>query len=355
MENILTLECDSEQRRAASPGEERMSASLRALLTGLIDYAGLFPPAKLPLDQSIQNYLRYRRDLDRWMLGQFVCPVARLSELEPYLREELRDPLLQFGISALGRGGNTTDEFLINLHGDQFAIDMFHAGYGKQAIVSSFEVRVPIAFVFSPAAPAMDLPQSVKVTRDRADGDCLPVMTYWEPAVGADWRTSISALVHSLSTDRIGKKYAMRRSGRPHGLKLRCGGVEPSAFPAPEQVAFTIAACRDAGVSNKFTAGLHHPIRHYDSGLSTKMHGFVNVFGAGVLAHSKRISEQKILAIIEDEDRASFVFTEDEFRWRDLRATTAEITEARRQGVISFSSCSFDEPREDLRKLGWLS
>jgi hypothetical protein len=32
-----------------------MSAGLRALLTGIVDYAGLFPPAKLPLDQAIRN------------------------------------------------------------------------------------------------------------------------------------------------------------------------------------------------------------------------------------------------------------------------------------------------------------
>ena len=46
-----------------------MNASLRALLTGVVDYAGLFPPARLPLDEAIRNYARYRQGSDAWMLG----------------------------------------------------------------------------------------------------------------------------------------------------------------------------------------------------------------------------------------------------------------------------------------------
>ena len=61
--------------------------SLQALLQGVIDYAGLFPPASLSLDESIRNYARYLREPDRWMLGRFICPAARLSELPPYLDE----------------------------------------------------------------------------------------------------------------------------------------------------------------------------------------------------------------------------------------------------------------------------
>ena len=34
-----------------------MSASLRALLEGILDYAGLFPPAQLPLEPAFRNYL----------------------------------------------------------------------------------------------------------------------------------------------------------------------------------------------------------------------------------------------------------------------------------------------------------
>jgi hypothetical protein len=138
------------------------------------------------------------------------------------------------------------------------------------------------------------------------------------------------------------------------GLKLRCGGLEPSAFPSPEQVAFVITACRDALVPLKFTAGLHHPLRHYDEGVKTKMHGFLNVFGAGVLAHRHRLDEEQVRAIIADEDPTHFVFDDDCFRWKDYAATVGEIRLARQLAVTSFGSCSFDEPRDDLRTLGLL-
>src|SRR4051812_47093082 len=62
-----------------------MVSSLRALLNGAIDYAGLFPPASLALRAAFDNYLHYRRDADAWMLGRFICPVAKLRELGPML------------------------------------------------------------------------------------------------------------------------------------------------------------------------------------------------------------------------------------------------------------------------------
>src|SRR3954447_588364 len=78
-----------------------MTASLRALLANVIDYAGLFPPAQLPLDAAIRNYARYRAEPESWMLGRFICPAARLAELSPYVDELFGDgrPL---AVSALG-------------------------------------------------------------------------------------------------------------------------------------------------------------------------------------------------------------------------------------------------------------
>jgi hypothetical protein len=58
-----------------------IARSLRTLLTSLIDYAGLFPPASLPLDRAIANYDAYRRGEYAWALGRFVVPFARVSEI----------------------------------------------------------------------------------------------------------------------------------------------------------------------------------------------------------------------------------------------------------------------------------
>ncbi|HEX4149018.1 MAG TPA: hypothetical protein VHY20_08525, partial [Pirellulales bacterium] len=58
-----------------------MKASLRALLEHAIDYAGLFPPASLSLPEAAGNYTAYSQSAESWLLGQFVCPAARLQEL----------------------------------------------------------------------------------------------------------------------------------------------------------------------------------------------------------------------------------------------------------------------------------
>lgn len=58
--------------------------ALSHFMTELIDYAGLFPPSALPLPEAISNYHAYIHDSDSWMLGPFVIPASRLSELEPY-------------------------------------------------------------------------------------------------------------------------------------------------------------------------------------------------------------------------------------------------------------------------------
>ncbi len=55
--------------------------SLRALLEGLIDYAGLFPPAALSMQDAVRNYARYREGEYAWALGKFVVPGDRAAEV----------------------------------------------------------------------------------------------------------------------------------------------------------------------------------------------------------------------------------------------------------------------------------
>jgi hypothetical protein len=130
--------------------------------------------------------------------------------------------------------------------------------------------------------------------------------------------------------------------------------VEASAFPSVEQVASAMTACRDAGVMLKATAGLHHPIRRFDAGVQSMMHGFLNVFGAGILSHAHGLDEATVGMIVGDESAESFSFKGDAFCWKGLVANRDQIEGARAAAVISFGSCSFDEPREDLRSMGLL-
>ena len=54
--------------------------SLRVLLSEIVDYAGLFPPAQLSMRDAADNYAKYKRGEYNSMLGRFIVPVARLEE-----------------------------------------------------------------------------------------------------------------------------------------------------------------------------------------------------------------------------------------------------------------------------------
>ena len=55
--------------------------ALQTLLHEVVDYAGLFPPAALPIDEAAEHYATYRASDEAWMLGRFVVPAGRLAEL----------------------------------------------------------------------------------------------------------------------------------------------------------------------------------------------------------------------------------------------------------------------------------
>jgi hypothetical protein len=311
-----------------------MSPSLRALLTGIMDYAGLFPPAELPLDEAIRNYARYRTEPESWMLGRFICPAARLTELSPFVAELFREgpPL---AVSALGRGGTDVAAFRDGLRQDVNDITDFRRRHGERVAVGVYETRLPAGI------PTDELTELFISAARLSDPDRL--MPYYEAPGGGEWTAAIPAA-----------RKALKRSSPIAGFKLRCGGLEPVAFPSPAQVALTITAARTAEAPLKFTAGLHHPIRHRDAGIDVVAHGFLNVFGAGVLAAARGLDGATVRDIIEDDDADSFIFTDNGIRWRNHTAIVTEIEFARRSAVISFGSCSFDEPRDDLRALGLL-
>jgi len=52
-----------------------------ALLTRFFDHAPTFPPASLPFAEALAEDRRARESEHAWMLGRFVLPAARLSDL----------------------------------------------------------------------------------------------------------------------------------------------------------------------------------------------------------------------------------------------------------------------------------
>ena len=130
--------------------------------------------------------------------------------------------------------------------------------------------------------------------------------------------------------------------------------VKPEAFPTCERVAGFIDTCRRLGLPLKCTAGLHHPVRHQATEPPVMMHGFLNVFGAGILAQALGVGREVLTACVAETDPAVFSFSGEGFRWRDHLVPAAEIDRARESSLAGFGSCSFAEPRDDLRSLGLL-
>lgn len=312
--------------------------ALKPFLAKILDYAGLYPPANLPLEEAFKNFVEYQDSPDSWMLSRFVIPAKRLPHLTPLMPAAAS--VLAF--STLGRSGSTADEFLINLKLDLEDIHTFRETHGAGVTVDMFEVALP-SLALTDTTQTHDL---VKSASDMLNKNGITVffeapfgVAQGKPS-GEDWQLRAENLIRALR----------KLKDRHIGFKLRTGGVTADVFPSTEQVAWTIASVRDAGVPIKCTAGLHHPVRHYNESVQTKMHGFLNVFGAGVLAEAHGLSQGQIQSILEDENPANFTFDENGFAWKDLRVANSEIT-SNRLFVTSFGSCSFDEPREDLRKL----
>lgn len=301
------------------------AASLRALLAHSIDYAGLFPPANLSLEPALRNQAEYVRLPDAWMLGAFILPASEfdaaardLSQFES--RQSLR-------ISALGPKTEHGDAFQAAISSVLESIGLFRSRGG--GVVSIEQLEMPL-----PAKLDVDSLGTVRA----ALGDAR-LKTFWEaPANTAEGAIRLIAESNAES------------GGGKLGFKLRTGGVTAEAFPSSAQIASALVAAGREKVPIKFTAGLHHPIRLFHESVRTKMHGFLNVLGAGVLGLEHNWSEKQTAAMLEDENPASFSFQDDLFSWRDWKIASEQIV-AQRELVTSFGSCSFDEPRDDLRAL----
>jgi len=295
------------------------SPSARALLEGLVDYAGLFPPAGLAMDDALLEHARWRRSPHSWMLGRFVLPAARLRDFAGAADAHLPEP---------GAGEPWLLSALVGAdpHGDASLVASFNRSHAGRAVVDAVELK---------AAGPEDADASL---------EALPssLAAFVEVPLGGD-------LGDLLSTLR-------RRGAR---AKVRTGGVVPDAIPDPAVLARFIAACAEAAVSWKATAGLHHPIRaeqaltYEPGGPRAVLHGFLNVFAAGVFARGGA-SLADLESVLREEDAGAFRLDDDSLSWRHLRVCTDEVARSRRDFASSFGSCSFAEPVAGLRSLGVL-
>lgn len=307
---------------ALSHEEQEMNNSLQALLTGLIDYAGLFPPAALTMETAVRHYAEYLQAEHSWMLGRFIVPMNRLDEFEraatPLLPKG--NPVQPWHISALAGSDLTTD---LNRIGDFNYLHATDENAGA-AVIDAVELK---------ATKADEIRRAMRL---------LPrsLASYFEIPVTADPTELVLALAQTGAL-----------------AKVRTGGVNAQAFPSTTDLARFISACAAERVAFKATAGLHHPLRAIyrltyepDSELAV-MHGFLNVFLAAAFARFG-LSDDGIRELLEETSPAAFRFDGEGIIWRTHELTLQRIEVVRHTFAMGYGSCSFDEPIADLRKIG---
>ncbi|HEY5256793.1 MAG TPA: hypothetical protein VIJ12_00240 [Candidatus Baltobacteraceae bacterium] len=304
---------------------DTVSPAVAAALTGLIDYAGLFPPAALSVDDALRGYGSAQDGSVPWLLGRFIAPASRLDELRAARGTEA------LAVSAIVDGGADPRRWFDLTHAAIAGLAAYAAGSIR---VESIEVPLPPLASARETYGATIGQLAAAIARDGLDD----VAIYVELVRDARWTTSLEDAMTSLAR---------------HGLaaKVRCGGATADAYPSCEELAaFVIAAVR-AGVPFKATAGLHHPVRRLDPQTGILMHGFLNLLAASLVALHED-DPMGVESALGEEDAGAFTFGEEHFSWRDRRYDVAALARARNRGLVAYGSCSFDEPVADLAAMG---
>ena len=335
-----------------------MKESLRTFMHGLIDYAGLFPPANLPLNEAIDDYIKHLNGENSWMLGRFIIPVSKLNELDQFV--SLFDEIGPLELAVLGSGGNSNDEYLSKIGNDMVKISDYRNRHSGKVRIEVYECKLPSN---SPSKKTMKKATDLLNQNKLSHYHEFPEL----PDVGINYSTDED---ESSWDEEILPVVSMIAELKGAGIKLRCGGIVKEAFPSVEQIAAMIQTCALIDIPMKCTAGLHHPIRHFAEEYDAYMHGFINAFGAGIFTsnfpnpeNSQERFRMFILLshLIGEQVADNFDFGDKGMIWKmgDDRDSIFEfdndsIRNCRGKNMISYGSCSFQEPIDDLKQLGWM-
>ena len=298
---------------------ETPKESVRTLLAEIVDYAGLFPPSQISMPEAVINYATYRHSNYSWMLGRFVLPVARLDEF----METAGELIAKDGSDAWRLSVLAGEDIYQTIR----QIEAFNARYAPNVVGDVLEVRANTESKIENTVNS--LPEGLTAYFEIPTDERLP------------------DLVTALAIHR-------------QRAKIRTGGITKEEFPPTRTIIRFIRTCLAANVPFKATAGLHHPLRCFkpltyaaDAPRGT-MNGFLNLFLATGFARAgfKPIILEEIL---EDEFEESFEFTDNGVAWHgDYFLNTWQLGFVRQKSIVSFGSCSFDEPIADLQEIGLL-
>lgn len=322
---------------------------IQKLTAGSVDYAGLFPPASLPMSETVANFLGYRRDRSRAMLGRLVVTANRLEELRQAVNAlpvEPEDAVDRWQLSVLVPVDAETEYRQLKNCLNQ--IEIFNKRFSEarpiSTLVDSLELKISSGTEL--AALAGLFPSDFNVFFEI---DCV-----------SDPKDAIEALARLRQTSESNSASPngdAALGGRKFFAKIRSGSVIADQIPTVEQVSRFVTVCARYLLPFKATAGLHHPLRNEyrltyeaDSACGT-MHGFINLFVASLFAYEYQLSEQEIAQILQEREPSNFHFEDDRIQWRQFTISLDRIDALRQVSIQSFGSCSFVEPTEELCEL----
>lgn len=299
--------------------DSKVLESVRTMLTGAIDYAGLFPPSSVSMPEAVINYATYRNSNYNWMLGRFVVGVGRLREFYDSAQDFIsRDDASAWQIAIVA--GDDLSE-TVNIVGE------FNAAHSPHVICDAVEMKAVTEYQIETVSESLP----------------AGVTAYFE----IDPKVSFPEMLTRIALN--GQR-----------AKIRTGGVTADAFPRSVDIVRFVKACVGANVPFKATAGLHHPIRCFrpltyeENSAKGTMHGFLNLFlmtGFAIEGYRRSFLED----VMEEEFDEVFEFDASGVKWRhEFELTNHQIERLRQFGIQSFGSCSFDEPIADLQTLGIL-
>ena len=300
----------------------------RLFFEGIVDYAGLYPPASVSMLTAVRNYANYRGSGAAWLLGRFVCPANSLAifsqQADVFLPRDAG--AIPWRLAAVGSGDIVADLEAISAFNERHRVCFDEVG----AIVDAYEVK---------ATSVADI--------DRLDAAISPELTtYIEVPLTGDLDPLVAAIAH------IGRR-----------AKMRTGGVTPEAFPSGESVVRFLSACIALDVPAKATAGLHHPmcgayrLTYEERPPVGQMFGFLNVFLAA--AHvAAGGSHDDALLLLSEQNPGTLELNEHSIVWRGANGVRhfdrALLQRVRESVLVSFGSCSFTEPVDETRRLGFV-
>ncbi|MDA1008804.1 MAG: hypothetical protein O2800_07380 [Planctomycetota bacterium] len=293
-----------------------------ALFGESLDFAGLYPPAKLDRKTTVKQFAALL-DQALWFAGRLVWPAESLNELSVLAREHA--PLVQ-ETDTEGAWGITAVTCAANDPAFAKQLDAIASFNERHEVAGATALRADCAEI--KVVGAADLDSALEEVPE----DVFP---YFEIDSASDPRGLITAL-----------------AGMGAGAKIRMGGLDAASYPTVEATARFIMACARANVPFKATAGLHRAVRRPLRELGCHSHGFINVFTAAALAHGESINEAQCVELLADEDATHFACTERGVSWKSHHLSLDDAARSREDLFHSFGSCSWEEPLEDLAKLG---